>query len=166
MNDYDLPQWEHPRDYGGFSPDGDYLIAAQNRDSDALERSNFDRIKADLEAFDERLQSDDCEYYVYTFTANHWAVGWVEYLLIKQDAPDALQRQAYEILGALSDYPVYDESHFSELEFNEASEYWEQLPVSERVELCQRFNCNIFSARHDWIPRDDNGCLFDYLRTP
>ena len=43
-----LHRWSHPSDYGGHSPDGDYMMCGQSRDSDALERSNYERICEDL----------------------------------------------------------------------------------------------------------------------
>lgn len=38
-----LPEraWKHPECYGGFSPDGDYLILSRHRDSDILSESNW-----------------------------------------------------------------------------------------------------------------------------
>ena len=168
-----LQQWEHPSDYGGFSPDGDYVIAGQSRDSDALERSNYQRIFEDLQNKSIEL---NCVYgidgtgeesdMVYDFRAGHWAVGWVETILICQDAPQALIDYADAIAAALADYPVYDESHWCELEFTEASNYWESLSVSERVGIIQdnASDCSIIAARYDYTP-DDCG-IYEYLRTP
>jgi hypothetical protein len=53
----------------------------------------------------------------------HWAVGWVEWIGIHQDAEDIL-KEADEIACALSDYPVVDEEHLSNLEQEEADETW------------------------------------------
>ena len=41
-------KWVHPNSYAGFSPDGDYLIVTQHRESDALDRSNWTTVKAHL----------------------------------------------------------------------------------------------------------------------
>ena len=158
--------WKHPCDYGGFSPDGDYLIATQNRDSDALDRSNYRRIFADLGAlsYDERDESGRPP--VYDFRAGHWACGWVEYLLVRHDAPDALLIAAAEIVAALSDYPVYDDEDYSELEYSEVSDYWQRMSVRDRAEAITRSRCgaSIFAARRDYLPSDDTGALFDSLR--
>jgi hypothetical protein len=168
----DLPRWKHPLDYGGFSPDGDILIYQQNRDSDALGRSNYRRIFADLKRHATTLpdppKRDDIESgglgWVYDFRARHWGVGWIEYILIRQDAPESLKELAAEIDCALSSYPVYDESDYSDLEWEEITAYWERCSVSERVELLQRCDMNIFAARRDKWPQDDSGALYDMLR--
>jgi len=73
---------------------------------------------------------------------------------------------ADKVMMDLMDYPVADENDFSSLEDEYAEDLWNTLPIDERVELCQEYNCNIFSARHDTIPQDDSGGLFDYLVTP
>ena len=52
----------------------------------------------------------------------------------------------------------------SELETEEAEAYWESLPLSDRVELCQEAGVSIFQARHPYIPQDDNGYIFERLR--
>ena len=38
------------------------------------------------------------------------------------------------------------------------------LSIKWRVELCQKAGVNIFAARHDWIPQDDCGYIFDECR--
>ena len=169
-----LTTWTNPDSYMGFNPVDDYVICGQSRDSDALERSNYQRIFEDLIAKAESLncQNDgidgegDQSNMVYDFRANHWAVGWVETVLICGNAPQELTDYAESIGDALADYPVYDEDHYSELEWTESQEYWEGLQVSERVEIIQdcASNCNIFAARHNYSP-DDCG-VDDYLRTP
>jgi len=157
--------WKHPRDYGGFSPDGDYVIVTRNRESSALGRSNYRRIFADLGAtsYDERDEENRPP--VYDFRAGHWACGWVEYLLVRHDAPESVLIQAAEIVCALADYPVYDESDFSELEWTEATEYWARCSVRDRLDYIRdsQCGCSIFAARHDYLPADDNGSLFERL---
>lgn len=159
--------WTHPSDYGGFSPDGDYCIATQNRDSDALTRSNYRRIFADIkaEAHDDR-DADNERPVAYDWRAGHWMCGWIEYLMVRHDAPDALLIQCAEIVAALSDYPVYDESDYSELEWNGAADYWARCSVKDRVEMIRETQCgaSIFAARRDELPRDDSGALFEHLR--
>ena len=162
--------WKHPRDYGGFSPDGDYVICTQNRDSSALDRSNYRRIYADLgaQAFDGGYDVDpETRPAVYDWRAGHWACGWVEYLCVRHDAPEAVLIQAAEIVSALSDYPVYDESDFSELEYDEACEYWESMSVRERAEMIRDTRCgaSMFAARRPELPQDDNGSLMESLRS-
>ena len=37
-----LTKWEHPDNYAGFSPVGDYLLLSKNRDRYILDEVNFD----------------------------------------------------------------------------------------------------------------------------
>lgn len=156
-----LTVWEHSRDYGGYSPDGEYVITSQHRDSDALERSNYARILEDLSKLAAEHGAPDS---VYDWRAGHWAVGWVEYIMVKPDAPSAVLQAAVEIVCALEDYPVYDESDWSELEYTEACDYWVCMSVADRVDAIHHSHsrASIFSARRDDLPSDD-GHLFEYL---
>ena len=174
MNAESLETWTSPSDYFGFDPIGDYPICGQSRDSDVLERSNYECIfqaltdKAiELECQDNGIngEGDDSDM-VYDYRASHWAVGWVETVLICQNAPQALLDYAIEIRNALSDYPVFDESHYCELEYQESQDYWESMAVSERVEIIQQYgsDASVFAARRDYVPNDCG--VEDYLRTP
>lgn len=157
-NIYELTTWKHPDHYGGFSPDGDFLIYSKNRDSFLLEESNFECIERDITNAANKLPEpeNDGEHnqgasWVYTFRANHWGCGWVEYLLVRRDAPEQLQKLCYEIEGALADYPVYDDQDFSEREHEATQEYWSSLSVRERIEYCKENDVSIFQARYDYI---------------
>ncbi len=170
-----LTRWKHPDSYAGHDPIGDYQVCGQSRDSDALERSNYVRIFQDMlkKAIElgqpEGLQSDYLEdepkQWVYDFRAHHWAVGWVEQVILRASAPEELIKFLEEIRDALADYPVYDESHFSELEYEEANEYWASCPVKERYELIKEWapEVSIFAARHASVPSND-GRLDEILR--
>ena len=152
--------WVTPSDYAGHNPVGDYRGAGQSRDSDALERSNYRRIFEDLQAkADECWRSDS----VYDFRASHWAVGWVEQIIVKADAPEPVLDLLVEIIDALEGYPVYDEEDFSALETEESEAFWDSLSIAERVELCQKAGVSIFAARGG-IPHDDSGYIYEWLR--
>ena len=160
-------KWEHPSDYGGYSPDGDYMLGGQSRDSHALERSNYQRVLEDLEAeAAKHPEPDDGEPWVHDFRASHWAVGWVEQIIVRADAPAPVLDLAEEIVCRLADYPVYDESHFGELEHTEVSDYWERCSVAERVKIIKDSgsSASIFAARSDCYP-DDDGHVYECLTT-
>jgi len=55
--------------------------------------------------------------------ASHWAVGWVQYLIINPDAKE-LVALAGKTREELEDYPVLSDEDFSELEMEEAHEVW------------------------------------------
>jgi hypothetical protein len=110
-----LERWSMPSHYFGAVWPAYYRSGCgQSRDSDALERSNFACMLKALGGESETVQ---------VVRENHWAVGWVEWIAIHQDDGAAL-KIADEIQEGLQDYPVVDESHWSELEQEEASEVW------------------------------------------
>ena len=127
-------------------------VLGQSRDSDCLGRSNFE---VGLEMLGGESDTVRVEGY------GHWACGWIEEIYVKPGSE--AHKIAQDIEVKLANYPILDESHFCEMEWNEASDIWQSLPISERVELCQKENISIFEARHNWIPQSDSGCIFDYL---
>lgn len=103
-----------------------FLAAAQTRDSDCLARSNFRCFTAELKSIDEN------SYAIESF--NHWAVGWVEYLLVNPECKKAVEL-AESLRTRLEDYPILDEHDFSELESDEANEVWKNcFREKERIE--------------------------------
>ena len=135
------------------------LPTGRNRDSDSLQESNF-QTALDLLGG----ESDNVE--VCSF--NHWACGWFEIIIInpynpcKNTAflPEHL-KTAYNIESDLEDYPVLDEQDYSERQWQQGTDYWLSMDLSERVELCQKYNVNTLKARHDDIP--DDSSLEEYL---
>ena len=65
--------------------------------------------------------------------------------------------------GELEQYPVLDEDHFSEKEFNEAANYWEKADISERMELCRDKGVSVFAARRDYMPQTPSGELIVWI---
>ena len=158
--------WETPGCYFGHNPVGHYCVASQTRDSDSVTRSNYACILRDLEKLALEHDAEDCdEPSVYTFRASHWACGWVEYIIVRNDAPQIILEAAGEFICAIADYPVYDDDDHSALEYQEAADYWQELSVRERAELIRDTQCgaSIFAARRDELPKDDTGALFERL---
>lgn len=155
-------QWETPSSYAGFDPVGDVLVLSVHRDSDALARSNWavgGTLLRDAAAAAGEPES------VYDWRASHWAVGWVDYLMVKRDAPESVLEAAAEILDSLSDYPVLSDDHWSDLEWSEACDYWASLSVRDRCHMIRDSgsSASLFAARRDSIP-DDNGAVLEALR--
>ena len=151
----ELNRWEAPDSYAGHNPIGDYTLYGRTRDSSIMENSNYELILEELtdlaEQFD-KLRGDD-EPFVYDFRAGHWACGWVEEIIIRQDAPKQIIDRAKEIQAALSDYPVYSDDDYSERQWDEMFRYWNDIDIKERVEWLQESGESIFSARDDsYIP--------------
>lgn len=151
-------KWEHPESYAGFNPVGDYVVYTRNRDSTILENCNYELIFDELKKLctDDWPENPDIESgkenYVYDFRAGHWAIGWVEYLLVRQDAPDNIKQLAGEIVCALSYYPIYDDEYYSYRRDEEITEYWDKIGLREKIDWCKESDISIFSARSDDIP--------------
>jgi len=90
---------------------------------------------------------------------SHWAVGWVEWIAIHESDTAALA-EADEILCTLADYPVLDDMHYSDMEWEAIAEYWEREPIKWRAELCRDAEYTIMGARHDFPPME----VFDHIR--
>lgn len=110
-----------------------------HRDSDILERSNWEVISRDLT---ERFPN-----HVKIIGAGHWAVGWVDSLRVHlhnpitgRDLPKGYEalEAAYEWHRKLGDYPVADEDHYSDLEMKEIEEAFDNYRKEEIVELIKK----------------------------
>lgn len=60
--------------------------------------------------------------------------GARERIAVHQDNEKALQI-ADDIMAKLEDYPVINEDHWSELEYNEVADYWDSLSPREKVDM-------------------------------
>ena len=95
-----------------------------HRDSDVLERSNYEVVSKDLR----EKYPDDFD----VLPCSHWAVGHVDHLIcrILKDENKGIEEnniteafhEAMDWVENLRDYPVADESHFSEMEYEETLE--------------------------------------------
>lgn len=137
--------------YGGGDWSEYYVVLIQNRDSDTIERSNFTSAKKQLEELSGDPEAKQVEEtlnldtpLVTTMSTNHWAVGWVEWLLIHEKAPDSILQEADSIAEHISEHSILDENHQSELEHKEASEYFDSWVW--RHEITRNFEDYI-----DWL---------------
>lgn len=147
-----LQRWTLPRYYMGAEWPEYYAFLGRSRDSDALERANFD---AGLQAIGGEQTSDDDVPLVRIVRENHWAVGWVEWIGIHESATDALAKAA-EVADKLDSYPVVDEELLSEYETEEANETWRNCyDVKERVAYIRNHRSQF--EFHDF--KDMLGCV-------
>lgn len=167
-----MEKWELPSCYAGYSPDGDWLLLSRHRESDTVSESNWEvalRMIDSLKlAFSEPEQRD--EYgridprstgWSYIFRASHPLVGWVEYLLIRADAPAELIKLGHDMSEKLEAYPILDDDHHSELETDQIYTWWAGESLSYRIQLCAEAGDSIFAARRiNDIPE----ATFDRLR--
>ena len=151
-----LKRWTRPESYFGEEwPDYYSAGVGQSSESESLERSNFKCMLRELGGESET---------VIIVRESHWAVGWVEWIAIHESDSRALAI-ADKIVAKLAAYPVVDEDHWSNLEYDEICSYWAQMSVRERADYCARAGLSIFAARRDYLPNDDDGALYDMLRS-
>jgi len=127
-----LKRWERQSNYMGEDFSDYYVVLGINRDSDTLACSNF--IVAEKRLSEIPYNDDDLA--VVRFS--HWAVGWIELIMVHVDA-EALVLEADDILQELDLYPVLNESHWSELQWREAEEYWESASKEERQWVLDKY---------------------------
>jgi hypothetical protein len=131
-----LKLWTLPSSYFGEEWNEHYRFLGQNRDSDALARSNFRSALAAIggeKTIETEDEDDPAALAVTVVRESHWACGWVEWVAIHKDNVEAL-RKADEIMGGLDDYPVVDEHDYSELEQDDANLTWKNCySEKERV---------------------------------
>ena len=95
----------------------DWLVVpvSQTRDSEHLEKSNFDTACAWIS---DAANPKESQYEVHGF--NHWACGWYEIILVKPNTP--CHSVARNICEQLNGYPVLDESDWCNREHEDWSE--------------------------------------------
>lgn len=126
------------------------IVLGQHRDSDALERSNWEVISDDLMT---RYPDD-----VAIERFSNWAVGWSESLLVRPGSPALGAAKTWH--DKLAQYPVADEDHYSMLEANEE---WcvrcdSAMAIEHPTTQCKRFRSenDADEIRWSWKHRRDH----------
>lgn len=135
----------------------DWLVVgiAHNRDSDILTQSNWQVLSRELEKAEEG-KSGESDWEIHRF--GHWGPGWFELVLVRPETQIA--KVAQELEDCLSEYPVLDESHYSDLENQEIEQYWKLMCKRERIQVCAKAGISIFASRRNACPDE----CFRYLR--
>lgn len=143
----------HEKNAVYFGDRGHWLIVmSRSRDSDILEESNFDSALARLGGEGDAVAVE---------RSSHWAVGWVEYLII-----DPMNEKnvalAEEMHAALESYPVLDDEDYSRREHEAYLESWDAWGRGEFVQaLCKRIQTDY----SDGIDEDfDDDAVLDAVR--
>lgn len=140
------------RDAAYWGERGAWLIAyAMHRESDALARSNFRSMLRLLGGEGESVTIE---------RASHWAVGWVDYLVIAPAAAELIAK-AEEAKAGLEGYPILDENDFSEEEDRERQECWDSFARREWfrwfAEQCET------EADAEWFESEHGEALATFL---
>ena len=106
-------RWHRSNNYGGQDLTQYFRVLGRSRDSGLLETSNWEVGKTEFEQFDSGWE---------VFGFNHWAVGWIDELMVHEDASEAVLVLAANIRGQLEDYPILDEEDHSRREYEAGAE--------------------------------------------
>lgn len=103
MTEFELTRWEESDNYMGEDLSNYFILLTKSRDSEPLRESNFEVAKERLRDY-EGVRVD---------RFNHWGVGWIKQILIKQGSEEALLK-AEDIVAELNNYPILDEEDYYE----------------------------------------------------
>ncbi len=124
-----------------------------HRDSDRLERSNWEVISKDLlKKHPKTVEITNC---------GHWLVGWVDHLTIKMvDKNGRITRAGIDVLDwleKLDQYPIADEDHYSNLEYTENYDNALQSIKDEtyRVDLADNLPDNWHGLVYEWLSENN-----------
>lgn len=101
-------------DFAYYGDRPDWLVTlGQHRDSDQVARSNWRYITGQvMAAYPDDTAIESC---------GHWAVGWVEYFLVKPDSPAVKVMSDWQDVLAI--YPIADEEDYEQLVAEEGDEF-------------------------------------------
>jgi hypothetical protein len=108
--------YKRPPYYIGEEHYGTYSAYAIHRDSDALDRANFQVMDEALTDASEDVLDNDLMPYI--TRESHWAVGWLDTLRVPEGNESAVIALA-GLMERLEKYPVLDEDLYSALEYEE-----------------------------------------------
>jgi hypothetical protein len=150
------------------------LTVSMNRDSGLVDVSNYERIYQDMSLV---FPADVSE-----STASHWAVGWISQLAVRvlepwadpnsytvRDITRAFRVVTQTALNLREQYPVYDESDFSdrEAEAREETRNRDRLSVGVWLSMEHELSSDDLSDdeeslfRELWRDAEDEGRAFD-----
>ena len=128
-SDY-MEKWSRAENYIGESYFDYYVLLSRHRDSGLVEESNFWSALRMLNG-----ESDT----VKVIRSSHWAVGWIEVILIHESDKESVER-GFEIEKALESYPILDEDDFYERESEKREELIEEIRKAIANECGDRWN--------------------------
>ena len=123
-----MQKWKRTDNYIGETYNDYYVLLSRHRDSGLVEESNFWSALKMLNG-----ESDT----VKIIRFRHWAVGWIETILIHESDKVSVDK-GFEIEKALESYPILDEDDFYERE------------SEKRDELIEEIRKDIANEHSDW----------------
>ena len=138
-----IEKWEYPADYMGTDYEGYYILYSMNRDSDHLTISNFETILKLFEDIGVKVINDydmssDKHPSVINVRMKHWLVGWIDTIMIHEDASSVIWDQVESINNSLSDYPVLDDDDFYQKESDIINESYDSYIKDEFMDIIKK----------------------------
>ena len=112
-----MEKWSRSENYIGESYNDYYVLLSRNRDSGLVEKSNFQSALKMLNG-----ESDT----VKVVRSSHWAVGWIEVILIHESDVISVSK-GNDIEESLESYPILDEDDFATKEGERSDELMEEI---------------------------------------
>ncbi len=119
---------QRPSDFGYHGDNAELFLTwslgpvIEHRDSDLLAKSNAEILKKELESAEEKGVIEPNSWAIES--CNHSAVGWVDHLSFKvvdeKREPTNVFKFTVSWFEGLQEYPVADDEHYSELQYNAA----------------------------------------------
>ena len=103
-------RWEKSENYYGPDLSNYFIISQANRDDSVREMANHDAIVEDLEVIAQKHNYGD--EFIDAERAKHWACGWVEFLCLRDDAPEELLEKAVDYVEG--DFYAYNIRKYGE----------------------------------------------------
>ena len=130
--------------YCGEKAIGYYIVYSRCRDSDLIVESNWQAIidgmpnlTKDGESYDEaynrlRVLDEDVDnpHPALVWRSGHWAVGWLEHLLVHESRREMLE-YGDECIDSIESYPILDDGLWSDMEYERIQEDWKEYECNE-----------------------------------
>lgn len=89
-----MPLWNNPENYMGPNYKDYYVLYSRTRDSSILENCNYELIMEELNAETWDNYALPEKPMVIDIRHSHWAVGWVEFILVHKDCKAEILEKA------------------------------------------------------------------------
>ena len=148
-----LVKWKNPENYAGFEPSSDYLLLTACPLDTIANHSNFDvatqLLTKKASKYPAPTDPEPRNKWVYTWSASCSVRVHVDYLMVRGDAPQSVVDLAESLLQRLEAYPVLDDDHYFEKQYNQMVGYWRKCSARERQEFCQQHELDMLYAALD-----------------
>lgn len=147
-----MHKWQSASNYLGEEYPEYYVAMVKTRDSEALDRSNFDATLKMLGGESETIK---------VIRSGHWGAGWIDTILIHES--DKIALAIGEDIGKqLASYPVLDEDLYSQYESKEVEENWQYFSLAEKRDMLSTAKLPRSLATRKRFPyKYDNGSLYE-----